>query len=77
MFECEKRGDRKVEFCGEVEGGRWKGGRWEGGRGVLWGGKTLIAKSLWLTAHYPLSCTSLLATGEAAWFDQNSSKVVN
>ena len=67
MFECEKRGDRKVEFCGEVEGGR----------GVLWGGKTLIAKSLWLTAHYPLSCTSLLATGEAAWFDQNSSKVVN
>ena len=68
MFECEKRGDRKVEV---------EGGRWEGGRGVLWGGKTLIAKSLWLTAHYPLSCTSLLATGEAAWFDQNSSKVVN
>ena len=32
MFECEKRGDRKVEFCGEVEGGRWEGGRWKVGR---------------------------------------------
>lgn len=25
MFECEKRGDRKVEFCGKVEGGKVEG----------------------------------------------------
>ena len=54
----DRKVDLEVEFCGKI--GRWR-------RSFVERQNTNCKISM---AHCPLSCTSLLAGGEAAWFDQ-------